>query len=389
MLYRRLGARGPDVSVLGFGCMRLPVIDGRHDRIDHPVATAMLHRAIELGVDYVDTAYPYHGVSHAEPGTSEAFVGDALQGGYRARVRVATKLPSWLVQTRADMDVFLDGQLERLRTDYVDCYLLHGLNADSWKRLQALGVSEFLDAALADGRIKHAGFSFHGEAAAFAPIVDAYDWTFCQIQYNYMDTEYQAGTAGLRYAAARGLGVIVMEPLRGGRLAQRVPPEIQAVWDRAPVSRTPAAWALRFVWNDPDVSMLLSGMGAMEQLVENVGTAAQAHPRSLSSGEMASIAEVRDAYRRRVKADCTECRYCLPCPSGVDIPAVIAHLNDAALYGDIAGARDVYLVRGVGKASLCTACAACEELCPQGLPIMELMEEAVEWFETEADRPEA
>lgn len=385
MLYRRLGSKGPAVSILGFGCMRLPVIDGRHDRIDYPTATAMLHRAIESGVDYVDTAYPYHGASHAEPGMSEGFVGDALQGGYRDRVRVATKLPSWLIQTREDMDTFLNGQLERLRTDYIDCYLLHGLNAGSWENLRGLGVLEFLDSALADGRIRHAGFSFHGEAQVFAPIVDTYDWTFCQIQYNYMDTEYQAGTAGLRYAAARGLGVIVMEPLRGGRLAQRVPSEIQSVWDRAPVSRTPAAWALRFVWDDPDVSMLLSGMGTMEQVLENVESAAEAHPRSLSASELASITEARDAYRARVRADCTECRYCLPCPSGVDIPGVIALLNDAVLYDDVAGARSLYHLRGIGKASDCTACESCEEVCPQGLPIVELMEEAVDLFGTGPD----
>lgn len=200
-----------------------------------------------------------------------------------------------------------------------------------------------------------------------------------------MDTAYQAGTAGLRYAAGRGLGVIVMEPLRGGRLAQRVPPEIQAVWGRAQVSRAPAAWALRFVWDDPDVSMLLSGMGAMEQVLENVETADEAHPGSLSATERASIAEARDAYRARFRADCTECRYCLPCPSGVDIPGVIALLNDAALYDDVAGTRMLYHMRGTGKASECTACESCEEVCPQGLPIIELMEEAVDLFGTGTD----
>ncbi len=385
MLYRRLGSKGPQVSVLGFGCMRLPVIDGRHDRIDHPAATAMLHHAIESGVDYVDTAYPYHGTSRTEPGMSEVFVGEALQGGYRDRVRLATKLPSWLVHTREDMDGFLDSQLERLRTDHIDNYLLHGLNAGSWENLRSLGVLEFLDSALSDGRIRYAGFSFHGDPEVFAPIVDSYDWTFCQIQYNYMDTEYQAGTAGLRYAAARGLGVIVMEPLRGGRLAQRVPPEIQAVWDRAPVTRSPAAWALRFVWDDPDVSMLLSGMNTMEQLLENLETATEAHPGSLSAAELTSIAEARDAYRARFRADCTECRYCLPCPSGVDIPGVIALLNDAALYEDVAFTRGVYNMRDIGKASECTACESCEEVCPQGLPIVELMQEAVDLFESRED----
>lgn len=383
MLYRALGKKGPRVPVLGFGCMRLPVVDGRHDQIDYAAASAMVDRALELGIDYFDTAYPYHGTSHTEPGNSELFVGRALAGVSRADIRIATKLPSWLVESRADMDRLLDSQLVRLGTDYIDCYLLHGLNGDYWPNLDRLGVLGFLDDALADGRIKHAGFSFHGTAEIFAPIVDAYDWTFCQIQYNYMDTEYQAGTAGLRYAASRGLGVIVMEPLRGGRLATRVPSTVQAVWDAAPARRTPAAWALRYVWDDPDVSMLLSGMGAMEQLSENAETALEALPQTLSAGELAAIVEARDSYRARVLADCTECRYCMPCESGVDIPAVIALLNDAVLYDDVDGSRVVYGIRmrTGGKASLCTECGACEEVCPQGLPIIDLMTQAVEQLE--------
>lgn len=381
MLYRTLGRSGPEVSILGFGCMRLPVLDGRHDHIDAPQAAAMLHEAIERGVNYVDTAYPYHGSSHTEPGTSELFVGEALQGGYRDRVLLATKLPSWLVETRADMDRFLDSQLERLRTDHIDCYLLHGLNAGSWQSLQYLGALEFLDTALADGRIRWAGFSFHDDGPVFAPIVDAYPWTFCQIQYNYMDEEYQAGGAGLRYAAERGLGVIVMEPLRGGRLAQRVPPVVQAVWDRAVARRSPAAWALRYVWDDPGVSMLLSGMSDLQQVRENLATAEGALPGSLTEAELASIAEAAAAYRSRIVADCTDCRYCLPCPSGVDIPRVLAHINDASFYDDINGIRELYHMRAFGKASACSECGECEELCPQGLPIQDLMKEAVGLFE--------
>jgi predicted aldo/keto reductase-like oxidoreductase len=383
MLYRRLGAKGPRVPALGFGCMRLPVVDGRHDQIDYPAATAMVEQALDSGVDYFDTAYPYHGTSHTAPGESEVFLGRSLAGVERGAVRIATKLPSWLVQTRADMDRLLDSQLVRLGTDYVDCYLLHGLNGIFWPKLEGLGVLGFLDEALSDGRIRYAGFSFHGTPDIFAPIVDAYDWTFCQIQYNYMDTEYQAGTAGLRHAAGRGLGVIVMEPLRGGRLATRVPPAVQAVWDRSPVRRTPAAWALRYVWDDPDVSMLLSGMGTMAQLLENLDTAEEAVPGSLTAEESALIAEARDSYRARTLADCTECRYCLPCSSDVDIPGVIAFLNDAALYDDLDGSRSVYhlRLRDTGKASLCSECGTCEELCPQGLPIIDLMKRAVEQFE--------
>ncbi|MHB8868948.1 MAG: aldo/keto reductase [Thermoleophilia bacterium] len=381
MLYRTLGRSGPEVSILGFGCMRLPVLDGRHDRIDVPVATAMLHEAIESGVTYVDTAYPYHGVSHTAPGMSEVFVGEALLGGYRERVLLATKLPSWLVETRSDMDRFLNSQLERLQTDHIDCYLLHGLNAGTWKSLRHLRVLEFLDTALADGRIRYAGFSFHDESPVFAPIVDAYPWTFCQIQYNFMDRGYQAGEAGLLYAAERGLGVIVMEPLRGGRLAQRIPPVVQAVWDRAAARRSPAAWALRFVWDDPDVSLLLSGMSAPDQVRENLATAEEGAPASLGESERALIEEAAQAYRSRIVADCTECRYCLPCPSGVDIPRVLAHLNDASFYDDVNGIREVYQMRAFGKASDCSECGECEELCPQALPIQDLMKEGVRLFE--------
>jgi uncharacterized protein len=382
MLHRTLGRAGPEVSILGFGCMRLPVLDGRHDRIDEALATRMLHHGIDAGVNYVDTAYPYHGGTHNPAGNSEVFVGRALQGGYRERVLLATKLPSWLVHTRADMDKFLDVQLERLRTDHIDCYLLHGLNAGSWERLRALGVLPFLDRALADGRIRYAGFSFHDDAAVFPGIVDAYDWTFCQIQYNYMDVDYQAGQAGLRYAAERGLGVIIMEPLKGGWLAQRVPDEVKAIWRAAPVARSPAEWALRFVWDEPGVSMLLSGMTAMEHVIENLRVAADGHPRSLSAQEQAVIRQARDVYRSRMRADCTGCRYCMPCPSGVDIPYILEVLNDAYLYEDVPGAKVLYGMQGGAGAAGCTECGECEEACPQGLPISDLVAEARRLFES-------
>ncbi len=379
---RTLGPRGPQVSILGFGCMRLPVLDGRHERIDVALATRMLRHAIDEGVNYVDTAWPYHGDSRTEPGRSEPFVGEALGDGYRDRVLLATKLPSWLVESRSDMDRYLERQLERLRTDHVDCYLLHGLNAGSWQNLHRLGVLDFLDAARADGRIRYPGFSFHDEAPVFPPIVDAYDWTFCQIQYNFMDVAYQAGTAGLRYAAERGLGVIVMEPLKGGWLARRVPDAVREVWDSAASRRSPAEWALRFVWDEPEVSLLLSGMSAMEHVTENLKAAAAiAGPRSLTPHERALFDRVREVYRSRMRADCTGCEYCLPCPSGVDIPGVFALLNDAYLYEDVAGARGLYGMRAAGKASDCTQCHECEERCPQGLAIPDLLEEARRLFE--------
>ena len=379
MLYRTLGPNGPEVSVLGFGCMRLPVVGGRQDEIDEPLATSMIRSAIDAGVNYVDTAYPYHGTSLTEPGQSEVVVGRALRDGYRERVLLATKLPSWLVNTRGDMDRFLDQQLERLGSDHLDCYLLHSLNTAMWENLEALGVTEFLDSAIADGRIRYAGFSFHDELPLFKRIVDAYDWTFCQIQYNVLDIDYQAGSRGLRYAAARGLGVIVMEPLKGGRLAGRVPDDVAAAWRTADVQRTPAEWALRWVWNDADVSMLLSGMSAPEQLAENLAVAEHALPDSLTESEIDLAERVRDVYRARIVADCTGCKYCMPCPAGIDIPGCIRPLNNALLYDDVESARTAY-AKVVVKASACTQCGSCEERCPQGIAIPDVLEEVVRVF---------
>jgi len=380
MLYRALGPNGPEVSVLGFGCMRLPVVDGVQNHIDYPAATTLLRDAIDAGLTYIDTAFPYHGTGFAEPGESERFVGAALGDGYRERVLLATKMPSWLIETRDDMERHLDAQLERLQTDHVDCYLLHALKAEWWDKLETAGVLGFLDDAIADGRIRYAGFSFHDELPIFKRIVDAYPWTFTQIQYNLLDVDYQAGREGLLYAAERGLGVIVMEPLKGGRLAGRVPDDVQAVWNRAQTRHTPAQWALRWVWDQPEVSLLLSGMTTPEQVADNLATADTAEPGSLTDAERALVAEVRAVYRSRIKADCTACKYCMPCPAGVDIPGVFARLNNASLYDDFDGAKEAYLTKVTEKASACTQCGACIPKCPQGIEIPDVLEEAVALF---------
>jgi uncharacterized protein len=387
MLYRDFGRTAERVSILGFGCMRLPVVGGRRECIDVPLATEMLHYAIDHGVNYVDTAFPYHGVSFDEtPGASEGFVGAALAGGYRERVLLATKLPGWVVNSRADMDRVLDGQLERLRTDHLDCYLLHAMNSGSWSKLVGLGVEDFLDKARADGRIRYAGFSYHDDPPAFAPIVDGYDWDFCQIQYNFMDIDYQAGAAGLAYAAERGLGVVIMEPLKGGRLAGRTPEAIQGLWDSALVRRTPVEWALRFVWNDPRVSLLLSGMSTMEQVIDNVALADGGSPGSLNPAELGLIDQVRDAYKDRTAVDCTSCRYCMPCPSGIDIPLVLSCLNNASLFDDPVGERAQYHINvdlgNTAQASECADCGQCETACPQQLRVPQEMAKAVQMFES-------
>jgi uncharacterized protein len=318
MLYRRMNEVESDLSILGFGCMRLPVAKDGH--IDEPNAAKMLRFAIYHGVNYVDTAYPYHN------GESEPFLGRALQGGYRERVFLATKLPSWLIKSRADMDHYLDEQLKRLETDHIDFYLVHGLMKPFWENLQSLGVTDFLDDAIADGRIKYAGFSFHDELALFKEIVDAYDWTFCQIQYNFMDEQNQAGTEGLRYAADRGIGIVVMEPLRGGMLTKEIP-SIKDIWTKAPLQKSLSEWALRWVWNHPEVTVVLSGMSSFEQVRQNVAYAESGLPNSLSQEELGLFREAEIEYKKRVKVPCTGCRYCMPCPSNICIPECFEMYN--------------------------------------------------------------
>jgi predicted aldo/keto reductase-like oxidoreductase len=310
---------------------------------------------------------------------SEIFLGKGLQNGYRDRVNLATKLPSWLIKSRADMDYYLNQQLARLQTDRIDFYLVHSMNAQHWPKLKQLGIFEFLDSALADGRIKYAGFSFHDELDLFKEIVDAYNWSFCQIQYNFMDEEYQAGREGLEYAAARGLGMVIMEPLRGGSLTARIPEAVQAVWDKADVKRSPAEWALRFVWNHPAVNVVLSGMTEMEHVIENIRVADEGYPDSLTEKEKMLIEEAKKIYRARIKVDCTNCRYCMPCPNGVNIPGNFSLLNSASMYDDIKGAKVSYgfLKAGKNDAANCIECGICEELCPQNIPISEKLLEVL------------
>jgi hypothetical protein len=382
MKYRKLGRSGCEVSILGLGCMRLPIIGGDEARIDEPKADRMLKAAIEKGVNYLDTAYPYH------KGESEKFLGRALCGGLRNKVRLATKLPSWAVAITADFDRFLNEQLERLQTDHIDFYLLHALKADWWEKLDHLGVLEFLDRAIRDGRIGAAGFSFHDELPLFKKIVDAYDWSFCQIQYNYMDEQIQAGREGLDYASERGLGVVVMEPLRGGHLARESAPDIQSLWDNAPVRRTPAEWALRWVWDHPGVTSVLSGMNELAQVEENCRIADQATPRSLSPQEQALIGQVRDTLRQRIKVPCTACGYCMPCPSGVNIPRIFNLYNDRFIYGDAGFPHRMYTItmNAAELGSNCTRCGLCEKHCPQHIAIIDMLEES---HRTLSENPEA
>lgn len=369
MQYRKFGKLDWQVSALGFGAMRLPTRGAPAD-IDEPEATRMIHYAIDHGVNYVDTAYPYHS------GNSELVVGRSLKAGnYRDKVKLATKLPCWKVETYADFDKILNEQLGKLQTDHIDFYLLHALDKDRWHKMRELEAIRWAEGALADGRIRHLGFSFHDNYDAFQEIVDGYDgWTFCQIQHNYMDIENQAGTRGLRYAAAKGLAVVIMEPLLGGRLVN--PPQpIQAVWDGAARKRSPADWALQWLWSQPEVSLVLSGMTTMEQVTGNVASAAASAIGALTADDLALLGRVREQYHALCPIPCTKCEYCMPCPSGVNIPRNFEIYNEGIMYDKADAARFTYktFLPEAEHASECTACLTCESLCPQSIPISRWM----------------
>jgi predicted aldo/keto reductase-like oxidoreductase len=372
MQYRCFGSLDWKVSALGFGCMRFPTVDGERlsPNIVEAEALRMLHHAIDNGVNYLDTAYPYHG------GQSEIVVGKALQGGYREKVKLATKLPVWMVESPADFDRLLNEQLAKLQTDHIDFYLLHALSHSRW--LDVVLKHKLLDraeAALADGRIRHLGFSFHDEYEAFPEIVNGTDlWSFCQIQYNYMDTESQAGMRGLKLAAEKGLAVVVMEPLMGGRLADP-PRDILESMSSFPVKRIAVEWALEWLWDQPEVSTVLSGMSTMAQVEENLRLADRSRIGSFNAADQAQIAEFKQKYGERIAIPCSKCNYCMPCPNGVSIPANFEFYNYAHLYDDVSGARFKYQVflNEQQRSGNCIACGICEDLCPQKIAISDQM----------------
>jgi predicted aldo/keto reductase-like oxidoreductase len=378
--YRSFGGLEWRPSALGFGTMRLPTIGDDPANIDENLATEMIHAAIEAGVNYIDSAWPYH------MDQCEAFLGRCLRDGYREKVKLATKMPTWLVEKPADFDYYLDEQLKRLRTEQIEFYLLHALKASQWPRIRDVGALEWAERALRDGRIGHFGFSFHGDLSLFQEIVDAYDWTFCQIQYNYMDIDFQAGTEGLRYAASKGLGVVIMEPLRGGSLTQRAPEAVEKLWATASTKRSQADWGLQWVWNQPEVSLCLSGMSAMEHVEENVASAERSGVGTLSPEDLTLIDRVRDAYRTLSPVPCTDCKYCQPCPSGVAIPTVFAIYNSAMMYGNLPWNRRLYCVSTPTEkhASNCVECGKCESACPQQIEIIDWLKKAHAFLTEEA-----
>ena len=375
MKYRKFGKLDWEVSVLGFGVMRLPLIDENPANVDEPESIRMLRYAIDHGVNYLDSGYMYH------MGKSEPIIARALQDGYRERVKVATKLPVRMVESAQDFDRYFNEQLERLQADRLDFYLLHGLNGESWRKVRDFGILHWAEDKMARGKFSHFGFSFHDDYEVFKEIVDAYDnWTLCQVQYNYMDVDDQAGRRGVEYAAGKNLAVVVMEPLRGGKLSQKPPEPVAKVWETAPEKRKPVEWALLWVWNQPEISVVLSGMSTMEQVVENIAIADHSAPGMLTAEGLALIERVRGAYRGLSPIPCTGCRYCMPCPNGVEIPSIFQMYNDSIMYEDVQMGQFRYqapdILKEEQRADQCTECNECTEACPQEIPIPEWLKKA-------------
>ena len=385
MQYREVPKNGDKLSILGYGCMRLPT---RLGGINEELAERQILHAIDRGVNYLDTAYLYLN------GRSELFLGKMLaSNGRRDDIKLATKLAHWRTGSKQEMDDMLDEQLSKLRTDRIDYYLIHALSGHPWEIAKRNGVIEFLDDALRRGKILNAGFSFHGGADEFKTIVDDYDWTFCQIQYNYLDTQYQAGTSGLKYAAARNMAVVVMEPLRGGNLAKTPPPSVQRVWDSSGSKRTPVGWALSWLWNQPEVTVVLSGMNDFAHIEENLDLADLAVPGALSEQEVSIVDKAASEFRSTMRVGCTGCQYCMPCPAGVNIPNCFTSYNSRHAFKD-RSARFMYLLQNAGMtaeksslASKCVKCGQCLEKCPQHLPIPDLLSDVAGDMEGVWTRP--
>ncbi len=375
MIYRQFGKTDIKISQLGFGCMRFPITDPNNPKtINESESKRMLHYAIDNGVNYLDNAYSYH------MEMSERFVGKALKGGYRKKVYLATKMPVWCVKSKEDSQKYFDEQLRRLQTDRIDMYLLHSLGKNGWETVQQCDILGFLDEMLKQGKIRFAGFSYHDELLLFKEIVDAYPWACCLIHLNYVDDDFQAGVKGLEYAHKKGLAVVIMEPLRGGKLAQKVPAEVLNMIRQSRYKQTPTEFALRWLYNRPEVSCVLSGMSSMEHVKENVKFASKEHAGTLSAQDLALYARVKQFYRTRTKVNCTQCGYCIPCSQDIPIPFILELYNDAYVYNADENSQWMYsvFVKPENRADHCTACGECEEKCPQKIPIAECMEKAHE-----------
>lgn len=376
MKFRKMGSLGWDVSALGFGCMRLPPRRINRLRAKTDESVKIIRRGIDLGINYLDSAYVYH------LGDSEKVIGLALKDGYRDRVKIATKLPTFLVRNSGDFDHYLKNSLKRLQTEYIDFYMFHNMEKSSFEKVKKLGLLDKMKEAKEKGLIHHIGFSFHDNLPVFKEVIDYYQWDMAQIQYNYMDTGVQATTEGLKYAHSKGVAVVVMEPLKGGRLANP-PKEALEIMNASGTKRSPVDWAFQFLWNRPEVSTVLSGMGSMSMVEENCASADRSGINTLSDDDQKVISKVADIYRERILVPCTACNYCMPCPVGVNIPGNFALLNNMSTesswlrrmmvkrrYGEMEkSAKNIDAVKSNGNASTCVNCGKCLEKCPQRIQI--------------------
>lgn len=374
MKYRKMPHSRDKLSALGFGCMRLPV--DKDNKIDEEQALAMMHFAYENGVNYYDTAWTYHN------GESEPLLGKFITQIDRRKVFVATKLPCWLVKSRKDMDTFLNEQLQRLQTDYIDYYLLHSLTQESWAEMKKNGVADFLDKAKADGKIRYAGFSFHDNYPIFNKVLQSYPWDFCQFLLNYLDINYQAGFKGYKSAVQKEIGIIAMEPLRGGKLAGPLPENVQDIWKKNNIRLSPVKFALKWVWNLEGCQVLLSGMSSLEQVKENVHYAELCKANTLDDKTLAIYKSVRKEFLARIPVMCSECRYCLPCPQKIAIPDIFGIYNDAVMFSDKARHKREYemFIPEESRADKCIACGECLAKCPRHIDIPSNMEAITKYF---------
>lgn len=369
MLYRKNIKNHQDLSILGYGCLRFTK---KGTTIDQKKAEQEMKEAVDSGVNYFDTAYTYGG--------SEVCLGKFLAKGYRDKVNIATKLPHYYVKKIEDMERYFNEQLERLQTDHVEYYLMHMLNdVETWERLVGLGMKDWIEKKKSEGKIGNIGFSFHGGTEQFIRIIDAYEWDFCQIQFNYMDEHSQAGLTGLRYASKKGLPVIIMEPLRGGRLVQGLPENAKKIFEKAVPKRSTAEWGLRWVWNHPEVTVILSGMNDISQVEENVRIASKAQADSLTEKDMELFERVKTEINKKIKVGCTGCGYCMPCPQGVDIPGCFSAYNTRYTDNWYTGFKTYFMCTTLRKnqtnAAKCIQCGKCEKHCPQNIPIREKLKE--------------
>jgi len=371
MKYRKLN-ENYEPSILAFGCMRMPVINGEYGNIDEEKAIEMIRYALDNGINYIDTAYPYH------EGNSEVVVGKALKDGYREKAILVTKNPVWKVEKYEDFEFYLDEQLEKLGVEYLDIYLLHALGADRWKKINDLDCLRFLDEMKAKGKIKEAAFSFHGEKEAFEVIADAYDWSMIMIQMNYKDIDDQSTVSAISYAENLGIPIAIMEPLKGGQLAN-LPESITSIWNDG-LDITPVERAFRWAANFENVKVILSGMSTLDQMKENIELCNRLEVGVIGDKEAQMYLDVKAQIESRTQIPCTDCKYCMPCPVGVNIPGNFLNYNKSFMYEDLEMSAHVYQnkYKEEQRASACIECGKCEPQCPQGIKIIDKLKDVHE-----------